>query len=451
MVLCSCTAHRQFHTDFNFGPVGGPRGEGDERVFEAHGKYLLAHVEFDDQGKYWETDLGRTAGGPVNQIEALEAVVKADVAARPARYRNGAVFVAYAHGWRHGARDGDSDLVHFRELLEGVADEEQKGGKRPVIGVYLSWRGGRVDELRGTPVEKVAAPVLAVPAFLTYWDRKETAHHIGTHSFGETLTRLYELRNHVIRHGEGLEEDDQKRAKTRLIAVGHSFGGAALFSAVSRFFEDELIRVETGEKKWIKRRWDLVLLVNPAFEALRYETIHRYTARIDPAASSPYLHLPRMLVVSAGNDGANHFALPVGQTLGDLLRPKQRDNPRLNEEKQLTTALGFHDAFRTHRLIYDENPAPGKPRVQLEFDTKTLADRSAFAEADYAPTRAQSYLRAFDPVFVDGKSPRRVLPFMVARTDDVRILDGHTGIWRTPFRDFVIAFLAAREEAVRGL
>lgn len=494
--LPACSIHEQLRTDFTSpeSPLPGKHEEmfpeDDEktaersheilkdRVFEPYrDDFLLAHVEFDDQGRFWESGLHENQ----NQLEALESWVQKDVADNPDRYQNGAIILAFAHGWRHNAEEGDGYLQDYRRLLATVAEDERNGQNRPVIGVYLSWRGAAVDEKAGF--------LTTVPAVFTYWNRKNTAHSVGNRSFGETLTRLHRLRNLVVKKGEGLNPNDQS-VNTRAIIVGHSFGAAAVFSGVERYFEDQLIGDEfldsAREKEmaefeqWAKRRWDLVLLINPAFEALRYDTIHRYNRLIVQDPDSRIDRIPRLLVVTAENDMANKMALPAGQTLGSLFSRTQKPNSRFDEKAQLTTALGFFRPFQTHQLVLDGNsdavlkilPDLGAsiPPIRENRRTGMRVAKRERVQAFAAPEELRGDLDFLDPfarLMGDGddggtgpaedrpssgvrRKRAEVFPFMVALAQP-EIVDSHNGIWGRQFREFVVRFVGAQDAAIRKL
>lgn len=456
-VLNGCTAHRQNRTDFQATtllkyqeqfpePADDPGGNRQKesrklvanKVFEDYEDFLIAHVEFDDQGQFWETT---RKGGTMNQLDALEDQVRNEIEADRSRYKNGAVIVVFVHGWNNNSEEGNGNLDSFRKSMAEIAGREEHG--RRIIGVYLSWRGLRVKKI---PV------ATAVPGFLTYWDRKETAENIGKRTMGETLKRLSFLKNEIVENGEKQNYPNarqrRKYAQSRLVLVGHSFGGAAVYSGVSRFFEDELLKFErSGYSKYIGRAWDLVVLVNPAFEAMLYATIHRYSSKI-PEKTNPYGQLPRMLVIGAENDRATGAALPVGQALGDLFRPKQQSE-HLDQGSQMSTALGHYEPFMTHRLRKD--PADGLARLEPYGDPKDPNSKGAHHRmAAYEPGIGQDYLRDFSELFRQDAKVKRVFPFMVVQADK-DVVDGHNGIWQKELSQFIMRFIDAREVAVRSL
>src|SRR5262249_7311282 len=130
-------------------------------------QYHLVFVEFDDQG--WFADR--------KQMEALFMLLERlqrDPAARPGRSGEPLIFL-YAHGWEHNASACDTNFTCFSRVLERMDilerhrnDGVEKGKEkmpRPVVGVYVGWRGLSLDAGALTNV--------------TFWTRKATAERVG--------------------------------------------------------------------------------------------------------------------------------------------------------------------------------------------------------------------------------------------------------------------------------
>jgi len=413
LILGACTPyHRQWRADFSTTPLPlrpdtPSAGERARRVFEIYGERLmLAHVEFTDQGTYW------TGGqdGKKNQMDALVTHVKDDLHQHPEKYRQGAIFITFTHGWHNNAREGNENLARFRSSIARIQNLETNGLNRPVIGVYLSWRG----KMRPDWPREYAT---------TFWPRKEAAERIGYRGMANALMRLSLLRDEVGRLEGRLEGRPEFLANSRLIVVGHSFGAQAVFSSVARFFEDELTAISDSadRKGYVGRRWDMIVLVNPAFEAIRYDAIHRYQQWLK--YEDFYSRLPRMLVVSAENDGATGKWFPLGQALDARNRALQS-----GEGEMVRHTLGNYDEFRTHRL--EGNP----PKLIMIPGRMDVTHR--YAGPFYAP-----FARVTD-------NTDSIQPFMVAQASS-SIVARHNGIWKESFVQFLVDLIMAREESVR--
>ncbi len=404
--LCSCGFHKQWRTDFSDAPISAP-AEAKKRVIETYDGITLGHVEFTDHGSFWDD----------RQLSKLESVVRSNLKTHPEKYRKGALFVAFAHGWNHNAQEGDGNLDSFRKLLSTLKQSEDTahGQHRPVIGVYLSWRG------RTKPKVPTDAPQLLT----TFWGRKEAAERIGYRAMAETLTRISLLREDVA----AVEGVPEHLWNSRLYVVGHSFGAAAVFSSVSRFFEDEAIELKLkarDRKAYIARRWDLVVLVNPAFEAQRYAILDKYK---DFSTNSLFGRMPRLLVIGAENDVPCRTIFPVGQWLDFSSHVTKNDA----EFDHIRSAAAQYEKFYTHDLI----PA-ARPDCPATLTPKEHAGNHKHIPA----------FSTFESLGVTTTADS-IGGFMVARADK-SIVDGHNGIWKDNFRTFLARLIEARENAVKA-
>ena len=127
----------------------------------------------------------------------------------------GAVFVTFVHGWHHRAKVCDENLSCFRRAMEGlVVRKKDRENPGPVFGLYIGWRG---EALRG----KAGA--------LTFYNRKATAHHVGSLGGHDLLLSLNQLHRDVDRE---VREATSGQHYVNMVTVGHSFGGALVYSAI---------------------------------------------------------------------------------------------------------------------------------------------------------------------------------------------------------------------------
>src|SRR5262249_22226914 len=136
--------------------------------------------------------------------------------------------IVFVHGWKHNAHESDDNVDHFREALLRLSETEyalsqaQHQPARRIVGIYLGWRG-----------ESISLPVIEN---LTFWDRKNTAHKVGHGEVTEVLNRIDQLRQVKDAQSPG------GSSRSRLIVVGHSFGGAVVFSALEQILEERFVR-----------------------------------------------------------------------------------------------------------------------------------------------------------------------------------------------------------------
>jgi predicted small lipoprotein YifL len=462
-----------------------PEREGECLEKYSKSKFWLGHVEFTDYGSFQDH----------KQLDVLERAVQADLTGGGEMFRHGMTMLVFVHGWHNNAKDDNPNLEDFRMLLDAAARREREhpmgvGGKpRGVLGVYISWRG-----------ESVTLPFLKY--LTTYWGRKRVAHDFGHGNLVETLARLKNLEWLVARGGREYNPPNESVfAKCRMVCVGHSFGAAALYSAVSQSLEARFL-----EPYWDKRRYgtgareekpnrmdrvagigDLIVLINPAFEALPYRSLHHAMStntNVRYDADQSVL----MMVLTSRNDWPNQLALPVGQTLGHRFLDWFAWSNQRTEAKQRTTALGHFAGYHTHQLDFSadrknvvlrRNPAffgygltksedgeefdPPKPIVTLEKDYqlhKHCPDESGshvhLGEVSYDDIQALPEVKNRPKLAAKDIQGPGLLPFMVVSVNK-HIINGHNGFW--PVKNgqgfdndaayqFLRTFIAAQNQAV---
>jgi len=285
--------------------------------------FLLTIVELDDQGQLFDR----------GQLDAVLAHVRTVSLARDF------LAVVFVHGWKHNAKEGDDNLANFRKVLARLAATEQalsaaQGlAPRKVIGLFLGWRG-----------LSVSAP-LAVE--LTFWDRKNTAQKVGHGGVTEVLSRL-----EVIPRDKTTASD-----RSRLVIVGHSFGGAVVYTALGQILESRFLAAgASGAGPDAKGFGDLVVLVNPAFEALLHASLSdASTARATYARSQ----LPVLAILTSEKDTATGFWFPLGRwfsTWFESHRNTVRFNPVTGRKEPIgeraadIRSVGHFDPYKTHFL-----------------------------------------------------------------------------------------------------
>ncbi len=208
---------------------------------------------------------------------------------------------------------------------------------REVAGVYLGWRGG-----------SVTVPLLEN---LTFWDRKNTAQKVGHGGVTEVLSRLELIK-------QDKESTDPGHSRTRLVVVGHSFGGAVVSTALAQVLESRFVQTigPAGVQSDVAGFADLVVLINPAFEAMQFSPLSDMATERGTYFAS---QLPVVLELTSEADYATRYAFPAGRWLSTRFE-KTRDRTRWNavtrqqetidESDANITAVGHFPPYRTHRL-----------------------------------------------------------------------------------------------------
>lgn len=338
LLLLSCIPLRQYHTvppdpappDILPREVACSPAAGDcsTAYLENRPEYLLGFVEFDDLGWSWDRA----------QQEVVLATLEAEVE------RGDALMVVFAHGWKHDAQTCDNNVTCFRRVLRELYETEralagEKGTPRRIVGVYIGWRG---DSSRGKVLKQT-----------TFYGRKGTAHKVGSGAVTELLVRLKQIRERRHRRSPG--------SSTRLVIVGHSFGGALMYSATSQLIMERLaLAASSPEDPRVRGFGDLIVLVNPAFEAARYQPLHATVA----AGAFPADQPPVFIIVTSQGDQATGRAFPIGRRLPAKLDDYRPDAMGREQKRANIKAVGHFPPYRTHFL----EPNADTPEPQRKDD-----------------------------------------------------------------------------------
>ncbi|HTG33267.1 MAG TPA: hypothetical protein VLB76_10070 [Thermoanaerobaculia bacterium] len=201
-------------------------------------KTSIVYVELDDMGDLWDD----------SQIRKAEEVIRtANICS------SGAIVVTYVHGWHQNADSTKttetSNLQMFKRILGWMAYEESvdaglKRSRRPVVGVYIGWRG-----ITGYwPAD--------------YYNRHKAAGRVAGPAATEVLLRV--------------TTEARRNPRTRSIVVGHSMGGLIVERSLIPALDAYLLSLKGAglrsqcdiEKARQNLPMDLIVLVNPASHAI---------------------------------------------------------------------------------------------------------------------------------------------------------------------------------------
>ena len=347
--VAACTSPRPHKVSTGAGDIdcGVETSLSDVRCFERTPEmstappYTLHFVEFDDQGWLYPGPKDDGYAAEMGSAHAqLDRAVE-DVAARLARNER-VLLLVYVHGWKHGAAHDDRDVKRFRQMLSDAAvlDEKARGSgaatasARSVVGIYVGWRGaGRYSH---------SNPLV----YLTFWTRKNAALHVSEGAPRELFARIRALR-------ERWNAEDAGRPRLRTVVMGHSFGGWVVFSALSPVILELFAKqadaggsAEAWRRARLSSAADMVILVNPAFEATRYDPLHRLAQKMRLSEYEP----PALLVVTSNADGATGTAFPFGRFFNTLFQ-----RPFVSDEEAYAAMRtpGWVERYVTHSLSGD--------------------------------------------------------------------------------------------------
>jgi hypothetical protein len=377
-------------------------------------EYSLSVIEFDDQGWYHD----------IAQRDALVSFLE------ETRGDDLLIFV-FVHGWKHNAGPSDDNLLSFRALLgDARMSEDQKGEtSRRVLGIFLSWRGRSLD---GNWLWMNAS----------FWTRKSAAFRVAVGSVREILAKLRAEQRDRNRHS--IDDRVQRRGQgTRLVLIGHSFGGLILYSAVA---ENLIESVTRGHERVVRPFGDLVILVNPAFEATRYQPL--LTALLARPGFPPDQR-PCFLAVTASNDAATGRAFPLGRWIATRFESVRRSAiPGLPDDAQHQSNLktpGHLAWLRTHRLSAPTKTGKGSKTAEQAYTGSGPPDRDAEARAFEEFTRkyrpkghlTANWRRAYTRgALLEHLAGNPDNPFWIVEATP-EVIDGHNGIFQPVFLDFL--------------
>lgn len=430
VLLAGCAPNKSFRTEY-VQCAGSKLDEGEcgkhaiqEYVDEArpNARYALGIIEFDNSGILFDR---------VQMHKVLEYVERESE-------RSHLLMVVFIHGWKHNAEVGDDNVMDFREVLIRISERETALAKsdklprdpRPVIGLYLGWRG-----------VSVTLPLIRQ---VTFWERKQRAHLAGERGMGEVLYRLENIRRDKNAKKEKNAKNAQKK-RTRLVIIGHSFGGAALNSALLRGIEANFLQASRspGNKgpamPSTEGIGDLVVLINPAFEATRFTTMWNLA---EERKSFPKEQRPLLLVLTAEKDQANKRFFPFGRWISTVFQKYTNTEQKKADRR----TLGHYEAYITHTL--KDKPFPDtfdveKCRftgVDAKVDEMENLRRVVVGWDDKVPGKAMEFVGSELTHLADTTSPRN--PFLIVRVLGKKIIPNHTDISGCRVQRFLQDFIS---------
>jgi pimeloyl-ACP methyl ester carboxylesterase len=380
--------------------------------------YCLAVIEFDDQG--WFQDL--------DQRDALERFLK-----QKNDQNEDLLIVVFIHGWKHNAEPKDTSLQSFCSLLRDTCLSERHRRNRQILGVYLSWRG-------------LSSSGNLIWTNASFWERKKAATKVALGCVREILAwlRAFQAARNQPNDVDVLDKG------TRLIIAGHSFGGLILFTAVSEYLIESVVRCICMSAPVVRPFGDLIILINPAFEAARCLPLYSAARR----AVYPENQRPCFLAVTSTNDDATKYWFPTGRWFSTRLESVRRNTIAWDDDREIIppmdaqgrsilNTVGHLPWLTTHRLSCpktDESThqaykgmGPDKPDWDKE--------RQAFDEFNqtFRPNGRlrEKWKRTYSSgAILEHLHGNPDNPFWTIEAAP-EVVDGHNGIFGKVFSDFL--------------
>ncbi|HUS34039.1 MAG TPA: hypothetical protein VM680_01685 [Verrucomicrobiae bacterium] len=410
-LLVGCAPNRPYRTYPR--ELGAAHAKPPSEQIERAPDYSLGFVEFDDQGALWNPRQLDAVVGHLHDIATNEPVL----------------LVVFVHGWKHNASEHDGNVETFRRTLSGLALAENKSSTnarpRKVMGVYVGWRG-------------LSVKVPGLKEF-SFWTRKNTAHEVGYGGVPEVFVRL---------ENEILAANNLRDEHSAMISVGHSFGGAVLFSATAGILTDRILSHQAGYNA--TGLGDLVILINPAFEAAKMQPLADAVNRAQTNATNAR---PTLAIITSKGDRATKRYFPLGRyisTIGESYRSSAQRNAD-------HTAVGHYTKLITHDLRLRATNKVAKAVQSTAAATNSLnsaesVEKSA-AQVGVVRQQMQAERRTGRPeplTFTETiLQPRahhtQLSPVMIIYADN-KIVEGHNGIAQSVFLGFLREFILTLSE-----
>jgi hypothetical protein len=381
---------------------------------QAVGDYTVGFCEFDDQGWLWDR----------GQINAITNQFYAE------SKTNGLLIVTFVHGWMHDASSADASVQMFKAkilrplaTMEAYVSKKQHRTARRVVGVYVGWRG--LSE---------SIPYLNLG---TFWNRKDAAERVGHGAVLELFCELERLKK-VSNHEYLSEIKNHTREDTKLIIVGHSFGGDIVYSAVAPVLIERMVESAHGARNEEPPRslGDIVVLINPAIEAARFETLHRLarTRRFPPGTSC------MLAIFTSKADLATKCAFPAGRFLSTIPQA-HRDNEQAAANR---TAIGHYAPYQTFDLVKRDKTTVDEDAGAVDR-ILMLRQQMTSASANLTPT-VQDLTYKFTHCELDPRTNSLSSSPVFVVSVDPKIIPDHGTIDRGVFTRFLAEFLATLSE-----
>lgn len=396
-IAAGCTANRPWRTQRWPAPACSGTTDARGTTSPSHWNhdepdvtYKMFVIEFDDQGDLFD---------PRQVDDCVREIRSAKELGRP-------VFgLLFIHGWHHNASPKDRNLLDFEGEVRALAIRQSAVAEKPVVvGVYLAWRGEsfKVPWLNG----------------LTFWSRRSAAKRVGGLKASEVIYRVAAV---VKLKPDVTDYDD----RSHFIAIGHSFGGRILETAILQSFMSALYAPNpAGNGVPFRPLFDLAVLVNEASEALPSKQMIEALRTNDVRDGGPII----VSVTSVGDNATKNW-FPAGQWFVNVTKKLRKSNPEecgasIRSQRRLVKRTAGH----LHEL-YSHDVVPGALSNAVVHFGVHDGKRG---------TRPYSVVRRF----VDGKPSWNDTPFWILRVPK-DVLHDHNDIFENEgFRNLLVELYA---------
>ncbi len=420
LLMTACASNVMYRSDYDICTYEATI-DCHENALQVHApdkldEYHLGFVEYDDQGQLRDPAQMQNVLGEFQRLAAADDVL----------------LISFVHGWHHSAKPEDGNIESFREMLgnvsimEGIGSKQQGRKKRKVIGLYIGWRG-----------DSITVPYVSG---LTFWERKNTAHDVGQQGVTEVFLKLEE----IVNVKKGIDQSVPQPSNSRLVVIGHSFGGAVVYTSLQKILADRFIdsRANKTFQGDASGFGDLVVLMNPAFEAMRFGTLYDLSQQSCRRYFST--QLPKLAILTSEADYATRYAFSIGRFFSTMFESHVTLNRhycnqagskgvqpmKIKEGEADRKTVGHFKPYLTHRLEPSENKQVRSDKFQIGQLQDIWAKHTNEVAVEFEGSRLESLNRT---------TPLN--PYLNIRVDK-KLINDHNDIWRPQIVAFIRDLIA---------
>ncbi|YCM42897.1 hypothetical protein V2O64_16435 [Verrucomicrobiaceae bacterium 227] len=388
---------------------------------EGRSSLKLGFLEFDDQGEAWQEE-GK-AGEPKGRSQLVRVLDSLD-----GELKKGPVkVIIFLHGWNNDASPANEEKGNLGNFKKALGSLPNAPGER-MFGIYVAWRG------KSYPW----------PTYLDVGTREGSAARVGG---APLLSAIQAISTKV-----------QRSPRSRVIAVGHSFGAKILGQITSQSLAMQLGQIKGGAKE-VRPMIDTVILANTAENAAIPRKMINLVRETPITYRNPAngRQLPLVVVVSSESDWLVERGIPAWNVVSRNILgfpSKGGATSSRDQKRSLYRAMGYDPALVSHKLYRTNeiypcqalNPTnPGAltainvrlgAKPPLKEDVHTLRV-SLFPDRTRCQPEIYEVREDPRPAASKGLS-RNETPFWIFQVPS-HVIKGHGDIWNQNFVGLVMA------------
>jgi hypothetical protein len=160
-----------------------------------------------------------------------------------------------------------------------------------------------------------------------------------------------------------------------MLIIGHSFGGQIVYNSIEPYLTESLAAAADAPDASVRRYGDMVIIVNPAFEAARFAPLYGLATN---GRRYDHYQAPIFVSITSTADTATGFWFPFGRFFSTIFQHYSTSEERVANEH----TMGHVDTYITHELRLNQ-PA-GRAVCSGWMEIKKGVQDAATLRADVA-------------------------------------------------------------------